>query len=46
MDDPGSNSGMVKRHFFLQNIQIVSKAHPASYSLGTGVLYRGKATGT
>ena len=46
MYDPASNSGRIKRQSLFQNVQMVSRAHPASYSMGTGVLYRGKANGT
>jgi hypothetical protein len=46
MDNPGSNSGRVKRNSLLQNIQIVPRAHPDSFSSETVVLYRGKANGT
>jgi hypothetical protein len=38
----GSNPGKDKRFYLLQIIKAGSVAHPASSSMGTGILYRGK----
>jgi len=41
----GSNPGRGNFFLLLQNVQAGSGTHPAPYSMGTGILWKGKAAG-
>ena len=42
MDGPGLDPVGARDYSFLQNVQTESWAHPASYSVDTGIFFRGQ----